>query len=117
MFHKLLFNYVVANASVMHFTAKFHPVLIEIREIKVQEKKFPQGAMQKSVRRNVWENARLYGTCVQLLSSFPQVYVPYKAKESSSGQSGCANFEYDISISIKIRFTVAHNENSSYKKV
>jgi len=52
-----------------------------------------------------------------LLLSFPRVSVPYDAKESGSGQSGCANFEYDISILIKRHFSVAHNENSSYKKV
>ena len=52
-----------------------------------------------------------------LLSSFPRVSVPYKAKESGSGQSERSDFEYDISISIKIRFPVAHDENSSYRKV
>jgi len=41
---------------------------------------------------------------VLLLISFPQVSVPYEAKESSSGQNGCADFEYDISILIKRRF-------------
>ena len=43
--------------------------------------------------------------------------MPYEAKESGSGQSGCADFEYDISILIKRRFPVAHDENSSYKMV
>ena len=41
---------------------------------------------------------------VLLLISFPRVSVPYEAKESGSGQSGCADFEYDISILIKRRF-------------
>jgi len=54
---------------------------------------------------------------VLLLLSFLQVFVPYEAKESGSGQSGCADFEFDISVLIKRRFPVAHNENSSYKKV
>jgi len=47
-------------------------------------------------------NARFYGTGVMLLfSSFQRVSVPYEAKESGSGQSGCADFEYDMSILIK----------------
>jgi len=54
---------------------------------------------------------------VLLLLSFPLVGVPYEAKENGSGQSGCADFENDISILIKRRFPVAHDENSSYKKV
>ena len=51
-----------------------------------------------------------------LLLSFPRVSVPYEAKENGSGQSGCIDFEYDISILIKRRFPVAHDENSSYKR-
>jgi len=54
---------------------------------------------------------------VFVLLSFPRVSMPYEAKESDSGQSGCADFEYDINILIKRRFPVAHDENLSYKKV
>jgi len=49
--------------------------------------------------------------------SFLRVSMLYETKESGFGQSGCADFEYDIIILIKRRFPVAHNENSSYKKV
>ena len=41
----------------------------------------------------------------------------HEAKESGSGQSGCADFEYDISILIKRRFPVVHNKNLSYTRV
>ena len=53
---------------------------------------------------------------VLLQSSFLRVSVPYEAKESGSGQSKCADFEYDIGILIKRHFPVANGENSSYKK-
>ena len=45
-----------------------------------------------------------------------QVSVPYEPNESGCWQSGCADFEYNISFLIKNRFTVAHDENSSCKR-
>jgi len=105
---------VVANAScfVMHFTAlNFIQYLLKYVKSKL---KFPIGSpYKKSVQCNVWENAKFYG----MLLSFPWVSMPYEAKESGSGQSGCTDFEYDISILIKRCFPVAHDENLSYKKV
>jgi len=73
----------------MHFTALNFIRIIEIRDIKVQEKIPHREPIQKSVRRNVWENARFYAPLfVLLLLSFPRVSMPYEAKESGSGQSG-----------------------------
>ena len=56
-----------------------------------------------------------YSTGVVLLLS--GVSVPYETKESSAGQSGFTDFEYDISTSIKRCFPVVQDENSSYNMV
>jgi len=53
---------------------------------------------------------------VFLLSSFLLVSVPYGAKQGRSGQSGFADFEYDISILIKRRFPVAHHDLKTIKQ-
>jgi len=52
-----------------------------------------------------------------LLLSFPQVFVPYEAKESGSGKVDALTLNMTFSILIKRCFPVAHDEKSSYKKV
>ena len=116
MFHKLLFKYVVANASyfVMHFTTlNFTRYLLKYVKSKFKKKNPIGNPYKKSVRYNVWENAT--PVFVLLLFSSHKFYALWG--KSDSGQSGCADFEYDISILIKWHFPVAHDENSSYEKV
>ena len=43
--------------------------------------------------------------------------MPYGAKESGSGQSGCGDLNMTSVYFDQKMFPVAHDENSSYKKV
>ena len=102
----------------MHFTElNFIQHLLNTRNQSLRNKIPQWEPIQKSVRRNVWENTGFYGTTCQMLSGFPRVSVTCKAERSTPRQSRYADSDFGISFLMKRCFVVVNDENLSCERV